>query len=68
MIKLTVTSKGFGEDMNTELKGEISGRRSDLVIEVAYILLEFDKLGNDVLTNALRLMMEKLIEEKADEN
>jgi hypothetical protein len=64
MIKLTVTSKEFGEQMHTKIDGEIGGRRSDLVNEVAHILLEFDRLEDDILTDAMGLMLDKLIEER----
>lgn len=67
MIKLKVISKEFDDGMGTHIDGDIHGRRSDLVNEVAHILLEFDKLGDDILTDALGLMLDKLIEGKADE-
>ena len=68
MITLKVTSKEFDDGMWTNVKAEIHGRRTDLVNEVAHILLELDNLGNDILTDAFRLMVDKLTEEKADED
>jgi len=68
MITLKATSKKSGDGMETQVDAEIRGKRTDLVHEVAHILLEFDNLGNDVLTDAFKLMFEKLLEEKADEN
>lgn len=64
MIELKVTSKDFGDNMHTKIEGEIGGRRSDLVNEVAHILLEFDKLEDDILTDAMGLMLDTLIEER----
>ena len=68
MITLKVTSKKFGDGTETNINGEIRGRHGELVNEVAHILLEFDNLGDDILTDALGLMLDKLIEEKADED
>ena len=68
MITLKVTAIEFGGEMKTEVKGEIRGRRGELVYEVAHILLEFDNLGDDILTDAFGLMLDELTEEKANEN
>ena len=65
MIKLKVISEEFDDRMRTHIDGNINGRRSDLVNEVAHIMLEIDKLGDDILTDAFGLMIDKLIEEKS---
>lgn len=67
MIKLKVTSKDFGDDVCTKVEGEVNGRRSVLVTEVAHLLLELDKLENDILTDAMGLMLDKLKEESKDD-
>ena len=67
MIKIKVTSKEFDDDVCTKVEGEVSGRRSVLVTEVAHLLLELDKLEKDILTDAMGLMLDKLIEESKDD-
>lgn len=67
MIKLKVTSREFDDDVRTKVEGEVSGKRSVLVTEVAHLLLELARLEKDILTDAMGLMLDKLIEESKDD-
>lgn len=65
MIKITAISKDFGDHIGTHVDGDINGRGDVLIYEMAHILEEFHKIKDgEILTEAMGLMLDKLLEER----